>query len=108
MSRARSRSRRPAPSPAEEGWAARASRSGKSLLLEPGLFTWDDPVRIARSLQRSAEASTTRKAGPYASAMSMLNFFVNRAGRTLAPKRRRVLLRAKKELRRLYGRSDAP
>jgi hypothetical protein len=77
-------------------------------VLEAGVFTWDDPVRIARSLRRSAEASTTRRSGPYASAMSMLCFFVNRAGRTLAPKRRRVLLQAKRELRVLFDRDANP
>jgi hypothetical protein len=80
------------------------SRESRALALEPGVFTWDDPKRIARSLRRSAEASTTRKASPFASAMSMLNFFVNRAGRTLPADRRRVLERAKAELRRAYGR----
>lgn len=68
------------------------------------MFTWDDPARIAQSLQRSAEASTRRKAGPFQSAMSMLNFYINRAGRNLDPKRRRILQQARDELRTLYGR----
>jgi hypothetical protein len=85
-------------------WSARATRESRALVLEEGVFTWDDPARIARSLRRSAEASTVRKAAPFASAMSMLCFFVNRAGRTLAPRRRRVLERAKQELRREFGR----
>jgi hypothetical protein len=88
----------------EGGWAAQATRQSRALVLERGVFTWDDPVRIAQSLRRSAEASTARKAEPYASAMSMLCFFVNRAGRTLAPRRRRVLERAKAALRREFGR----
>jgi hypothetical protein len=103
--RARGRNRS---TPREEGWSAAVSRQRRALVLEAGVFTWDDPARIAESLRRSAEASTTRKAGPYASAMSMLSFFVNRAGRTLPPKRRRVLARAKRELRRLFGRPPAP
>jgi len=80
------------------------TRESRALVLEEGVFTWEDPRRIARSLRRSAEQSTTRKTTPYASAMSVLNFFVNRAGKTLPPARRRVLERAKEELRRLYGR----
>jgi hypothetical protein len=60
---------------------------------------------IARSLKRSAELSTRRKAGAYQSAMSMLNFYINRAGRTLSPKRRRILERAKSELRITFGRA---
>jgi hypothetical protein len=87
-----------------EGWSAAVSRQRRALVLDAGVFTWDDPARIAQSLRRSAEASTTRRVGPYASAMSMLNFFVNRAGRTLPPERRRVLARAKRELRRAFGR----
>ena len=96
-------SRKRAP-PIGRGWSARVTREGRALVLEQGVFTWDDPVRIAQSLRRSAEASTTRKAGPYASAMSMLNFFVNRAGRSLPAKRRRVLAKAKRELKREFGR----
>lgn len=76
-----------------------------ALDLEPGVFTWSDPRRIARSLLRSAQASTRRKADPYRSAMSMLTFYVNRAGRNLDPARRAILERAKEELRRLAGRS---
>jgi hypothetical protein len=68
------------------------------------VFTWDDPRRIAASLQRSAEASNRRKAPAFASAMAMLNFFINRAGRRLPPQRRSVLEKAKNELRDLYGR----
>jgi hypothetical protein len=77
-----------------------------ALDLEPGVFTWSDPVRIARSLKRSAEASTRRKATPYQSAMSMLVFFVNRAGRNLPRERRRVLERAKDALRKEFGRES--
>ncbi len=69
------------------------------------MFTWDDPRRIAHSLKRSAEASVRRKADPFRSAMSMLTFYMNRAGRSLPPERRRILERAKDELRRLFGRA---
>ncbi len=74
-------------------------------MLEEGVFTWKDPRRIARSLQKSAEESTQRKASPFQSAMSMLNFYINRAGKNLDPAQRQVLEQAKQELRRLYQRS---
>ena len=68
------------------------------------MFTLTTPEAIARSLKRSAEASARRKGTPYQSAMSMLNFYVNRAGRNLSGERRRALERAKVELRKLFGR----
>jgi hypothetical protein len=85
-------------------WSAEVSRRSDALDLERRAFSWRDPKRIARSLKRSAERSRRRKAGPYQSAMSMLNFYINRAGRNLPAVRRRVLARAKDELRRLFGR----
>ena len=87
-----------------ERWSRRVSASSNALDLEPGVFTWDDPRRIAASLQRAAESSRRRKAAPFASAMAMLNFYINRAGCRLPPQRRRVLECAKHELRSLYGR----
>jgi hypothetical protein len=77
-----------------------------ALDLEGGVFTSDDPRRIARSLKKSAEQSKRRKSAPYRSAMSMLNLYINRAGRTLPAKRRRILERAKHELRVAFGRAD--
>lgn len=85
-------------------WSARVTRDTNALDLEEGVFTWPDPVRIARSLQRSAEASTRRRSEPFRSAMSMLVFYINRAGTHLDRDQRRVLEQAKDELRRLYGR----
>jgi len=78
-----------------------------ALDLEAGVFKGSDPKRIARSLKRSAEHSRRRKADPFRSAMSMLTFYVNRAGSKLSPTRRRVLSRAKEELRRAFGRPPA-
>jgi hypothetical protein len=86
-------------------WSARVTRESHALELEEGVFTWKDPRRIARSLQRSAEASTQRKATPFQSAMSMLNFYINRAGKNLDSTQRQVLEQAKQELRRLYKRA---
>lgn len=87
-----------------KNWSARVTRESRALDLEEGVFTWSDPRRIARSLQRAAEASTRRKADPFRSAMSMLVFYVNRAGRKLDHRQKAVLEQAKDELRRLYGR----
>ena len=75
-----------------------------ALDLEPGVFTWGDPRRIARSLKRSADASTRRTTDPFRSAMSMLTFYINRAGTQLPAKQRARLEAAKDELRALYGR----
>lgn len=85
-------------------WSQRVTRESNALDLESGLFALDDPVAIARSLKASAETSTRRKAAPFQSAMSMLNFYINRAGSQLAPERRACLEAAKDELRALFGR----
>lgn len=85
-------------------WSGRVTRESNALDLEHGVFTWRDPTRIARSLKRSALASGRRKAAPFQSAMSMLNFYVNRAGKNLPQKQRRILEQAKAELRKLFRR----
>jgi len=85
-------------------WSQEVTERSDALDLDPGVFTWKDPRRIARSLKRSAERSRRRKSSPFRSAMSMLVFYVNRAGRGLAPADRRRLDQAKDELRALYGR----
>jgi hypothetical protein len=85
-------------------WSGEITRRSNALDLEAGVFTWDDPALIAQSLKQSAEASTRRKSSPYRSAMSMLTFYINRAGRSLPDRRRRVLEQAKAELRKLFGR----
>jgi hypothetical protein len=85
-------------------WSQRAMQTSNALDLEPGVFTQDDPRSIARSLQRSAQASHRRKADPYRSAMSMLTFYINRAGTHLSEPQRQRLEAAKDELRALYGR----
>jgi hypothetical protein len=79
-------------------------RTSDALDLETGVFRRRSPRAIAASLQRSALQSRRRKAEPFRSAMSMLNFHINRSGRGLTPERRDVLERAKVELRRLFGR----
>jgi hypothetical protein len=89
----------------QEYWSQHATETSNALDLEQGVFTLSSARAIARSLKRSAEISTRRKAGPFQSAMSMLNLYINRAGRNLSPTRRRVLERAKEELRRAFGRA---
>jgi len=90
--------------PSRKKWSRRVTERSSALDLESGVFTWNDPKRIARSLKRSADASTRRKAMPFRSAMSMLVFYINRAGSHLDEDRRRILEQAKEELRILYGR----
>ena len=98
------KSKSKAKQPADKKWSARVTRESHALDLEEGVFTWKDPRRIARSLKQSAETSTQRKGTPFQSAMSMLNFYINRAGKNLDPLQREVLEQAKQELRRLYQR----
>jgi hypothetical protein len=83
------------------------TRESNALDLEPQVFTLSSPREIALSLQRSAERSRRRKSTPFRSAMSMLTFYINRAGANLPASRLRVLDRAKQELRRLYGKERA-
>jgi len=84
-------------------WSAKVTRQSNALDLKRDVFTWRDPERIARSLKRSAERSSRRKTDPFRSAMSMLNFYINRAGRNLPKSRKSVLNRAKTELRKQFG-----
>jgi hypothetical protein len=85
-------------------WSARVMAQSNALDLEPRLFKSTNPRRIALSLKRSAERSERRKGTPYQSAMSMLNFYINRAGKNLPKTRKRILERAKDELREVFGR----
>ena len=85
-------------------WSAEVTRKSTALDLEEGVFTWDDPEKIALSLKKSADVSKRRKSPPFRSAMSMLVFYINRAGRNLSRKQRLVLEQAKQELRRAYNR----
>jgi Protein of unknown function (DUF3175) len=90
--------------PQRKRWSQRVTRESDALDLEHRVFAQRDPRRIARSLKRSAERSRRRKSGAYRSAMSMLTFYINRAGRLLGQRERRRLEAAKDELRALYGR----
>ena len=83
-------------------WSGQVTRRSNALDLESNVFKQRNPRRIALSLKRSAEASTRRKASPYQSAMSMLNFYINRAGSGLPKKQKANLTRAKCELRKIF------
>jgi len=85
-------------------WSARVTRTSHALALESDVFKGRDPKRIAASLKRSAEKSRARKSDPYRSAMSMLSFYINRAGSKLPASRKQTLEKAKEELKRQFGR----
>lgn len=89
----------------DKNWSAKVTHESNALDLEENVFTWSDPRRIALSLKHSAEGSQRRKSTPFHSAMSMLVFYMNRAGKNLDPEQRSILEAAKTELRKLYGRS---
>jgi len=86
-------------------WSAEVTRHSNALDLESDVFKGKDPHCIALSLKRSAERSKRRKGTPYQSAMSMLNFYINRAGKSLPKTQKQILERAKSELREAFGRS---
>ncbi|MFJ2299943.1 DUF3175 domain-containing protein [Oerskovia paurometabola] len=87
-----------------ERWSQDVTEHSDALDLEEGVFAGDDPAEIAASLKRSAEHSSRRKGTPFQSAMSMLTFYVNRAGDNLPTERREILEQAKVELRKAFGR----
>ncbi len=87
-------------------WSQRVTEQSNALDLEGGVFTLPSPRKIAVSLKRSTLHSRRRKSSAYRSALAMLTFYINRAGRNLSAKRRRTLNEAKSELRELFGRND--
>jgi len=101
MPRRTNPSKTPKPSSSRR-WSQHVTQTSNALDLDSGVFTWSDPKRIARSLKQSAESSKRRKGSPLQSAMSMLNFYLNRAGKHLPAVRKRVLARAKDELRKQF------
>ena len=86
-----------------KNWSQHVTDTSGALDLEPGVFTWSDPKSIAASLKRSAEANKSSGIPPFRSAMSMLSFYINRAGRNLDEDQKAVLEQAKLELRTLFG-----
>src|SRR5688572_25322792 len=91
---------------APKKWSAEVTKHSNALDLEQDVFESADPRKIALSLKRSAEHSKRRKAEPYQSAMSMLTFYINRAGKNLSARQKKVLERAKDELRDVFGREE--
>ena len=91
--------------PGARYWSGEVTHNSNALDLEPSVFKMPQPREIALSLKRSAEASNRRKGTPYQSAMSMLTFYINRAGKNLPKDRRELLDRAKTELRKAFGRA---
>ena len=89
--------------PSSDHWSAKVTRESDALDLEEGVFTWNDPKKIALSLKQSADTSRRRKSAPFRSAMSMLVFYINRAGNNLNENQKIILQQAKDELRKLYG-----
>lgn len=85
-------------------WSESITKYSNALTLDDGVFTWNSPRKIAQSLKNSAETSSRRKTTPFRSAMSMLNFYINRGGKNLSKERIQILNQAKDELRILYGR----
>jgi hypothetical protein len=102
--KASSSRRKPAAKAPPKRWSQRVTRESDALDLKRGVFGLRDPKRIAASLKRSAERSSRRKSGAYRSALSMLTFYINRAGKTLPKAQRDRLERAKGELKRQFGR----
>ena len=92
--------------PAKKKWSANVTEHSDALALEEHVFESDDPKKIAASLKQSAEESEKRKSSPFRSAMSMLTFYINRAGKNLPEERKKVLEEAKSELRKAFGREN--
>jgi Protein of unknown function (DUF3175) len=90
--------------PAPKRWSAHVTKTSNALDLEAGVFSRSDPRSIARSLKRSADRSRRKKTDSFRSAMSMISFYINRAGKNLSKQRRQRLEMAKEKLRELYGR----
>lgn len=94
--------KRPKRTAKKKYWSGEVTRKSDALDLESSVFTWKDPKKIAESLSRSAKRSKRRKGSPLQSAMSMLNFYINRAGNNLKPQQRKTLNQAKEELRAIF------
>jgi Protein of unknown function (DUF3175) len=105
QSHAKQRTKSKPPKRGGKRWSARVTRESDALTLEKGVFTKSSPHEIAVSLKRSADRNRRRKSNSYRSAMSMLTFFINRAGRGLSKARKQKLEKAKDELRELYGKA---
>jgi hypothetical protein len=86
-------------------WSGYMTEHNHAMNLEPGVFTWMNPKKIAASIKASAERSQSRKSSPYRSALSMMTFYLNRGGKNLPEPRKEVIRRAKVELKRQFGKA---
>jgi RNA polymerase-interacting CarD/CdnL/TRCF family regulator len=102
------RSKTPKKSTPSEKWSQHVTETSNAMDIEAGTFASGDPVQIAHAVEKDAESSNRRKSSPYRSAMSMLTFYINRAGKNLAPKQRKVLEDAKDVLREEFGPAAKP
>jgi uncharacterized protein DUF3175 len=91
----------------QKKWSAEVTENSDALDLKQNIFESTDPKEIAASLKKSAEKSTRKKSGPYRSVMSMLTFYINRAGKNLPVSQKKILEKAKDELRKAFGREPA-
>ena len=87
-------------------WSKKVNETSNAMDLEKNIFKSKDPKKIASSVKKSAEKSTRRKAGPFQSAMSMINFYENRGGKNISDAQKKVLDKSKEELRKLFGREE--
>lgn len=106
MAKAKSATKRTGKTRTKRKWSGTVTKTSNALDLERDVFKKKDPRKIAESLKRSAEHSKRKKSGPYQSAMSMLNFYINRAGKNLTAKQKQPLEKAKGELRKLFHRKQ--
>jgi len=87
-------------------WSAKVTKESDAMDLEQDIFKSTDPKKIAESVKESAEKSKRKKAGPFQSAMSMINFYENRGGKNISAAQKKILDQSKQELRKLFGREE--
>ncbi len=92
--------------PTPKKWSRSVTEHSDAMDLEKNVFTLKDPKKIAESIKRSAKKSNRRKAGPFQSAMSMINFYENRGGKNISASQKKILDKSKEELRKLFGREE--
>ena len=93
--------------PKKKYWSNKVTRTSNALDLDRGVFTWKDPQKIAASLKKSAETSTRKKTTSFHSPITILNLYINRAGKNLDPKQKEILQEVKAELRKLFGKTSS-
>lgn len=99
-------SKKSTPKKAVKKWSKKVTNTSNAMDLEKDVFKQKDPKAIAQSVKRSAEKSKRKKAGPFQSAMSMINFYENRGGKNISAAQKKILDQSKEELRKLFGRTE--